>query len=1134
MKKLSIPFSSRSFFALEHFNHNKKNILLCCPDEESAISSFKQIKFYSENKLGDRLLHFPSFDTVPYDRVSPSSYILAKRAYCLTTLASSGEPKIIVTAAQNLIQKIPQKSEFTNSTLSLAIGDQIDIEKITLFLVKNGYSRVASAVENSEFAIRGEILDLVTHSNRGYRINFGWNQVESIREYDPFSQISSKQLDNISIMGTTEVPLNSDTTLTFKNNFLRHFGVNRINHPLYESIINGQKFHGYEQLAPLFFNNMCTIRDYLSDHEIIFDNLCIQSIQEFENAFNDFYQSRLETNKNSPESFYFALSTEKYIESYDETKKYLDNNNSIIIEGGNSSEYSSIVNISSSAKIENKTEFDKLFEILTENRKKIALILCNSKGGRYRIESVAKSRDIEISEIKNLKDAKKNQINIALAPLLKGFCTTKYIFISENDIFGNKFASSEHKIAKNRLKNILTELDNITEGELVVHKEHGIGLYEKIQTIFVSNIPHDCLKIIYANNDILYLPVENIDLIKKYGGDDTQLDRLGSLNWQKRKSKLKNRIRAIAADLIKISAKRHLAKVNPIHVTNELYEKFCKKFPFHETNDQITAIEEIKSDLSEGKLIDRLICGDVGFGKTEIAMRAAFFVCCAEDQPRKQQVAVIAPTTILARQHHRNFTERFSDTNIKIAQISRLVKSSEIKKTKEELEMGEVDIIIGTHALLANDIKFHNLGMIVIDEEQHFGVLQKEKLKKLKSNVHILSLSATPIPRTLQMSMIGIKDLSLISTPPIDRLPVKTSVLPFDPVVIRDALMRERFRGGLSFYVAPRIKDIDWISNQLLAIVPELKFKIAHGQMSAAEIDKTMNEFCDGKFDILLSTTIVESGIDISIANTIIIHRADMLGLSQLYQLRGRVGRGKVRGYAYLTLSHKITTKHSLQRLDILQNIDSLGAGFTIASHDMDLRGFGNLVGDEQSGHIKEVGAELYNEMLDQAIKELKNEITHQEQITPSINLNVPILIPETYIEDSSLRLAIYRRTGNLKGKQEIEHFRSEMEDRFGSLPVEFENLLSMVKIRNFCTKLHIESIDTGPNGFVFKLTEHEKVNQMVIGFINHHPRHAKIKPDNKLVFIKKIDQPNVINETLELLQELKKLYPIDEQYLSQ
>ncbi len=1120
MTKLAIALSSKCFFAYEHFSHKNKNILLCCSDEESALIAYKQLLFISGCKDGSgKILHFPSLDTVPYDRVSPNGDILARRANILTQLASKTSPRIIVTAAQNLIGRLPMPSVFSESTLFLAPGTKIDIENVAEFLIRNGFDRVPSAVDSGEFAIRGEIIDIVTSNNNGYRVNFGWDNIESIREYDTYSQISKRTIDKLTISSASESLLNSDTIINFKNNFLKLFGVNHIKSPLYESITSGQKFHGYEHLTPLFYEEMCLLQDFLDDHIIIHDHLSMQAILEHEHSYNDFYQSRLLSNKSNPDSFYFAIKPQNFIISSNQIKEELDNDDNILLESGDNISFGNLENIRSKAKLEKKTEFDKLFEIIVENKKKIPVILCSARSSIERIKTIAADYEYTTQEITQLSLAKKNIINLAIAPLRNGFVTNKYLFISEQDILGDKFTTQGHT-TKRKLKNILTELDNISEGEMIVHKEHGIAMFERIQTIYVDEIAHDCLKLIYANNDILYLPVENIDQIKKYGGDAVMPDKLGGANWQKRKARLKNRIKDIAAKLIKITAERELTKSRPVQFEQSAYDNFCRKFPYNETEDQLSAINDVKTDLEDGKLMDRLICGDVGFGKTEVAMRAAFMAAydMNDDLP---QVAIISPTTILCRQHYASFQERFEGLGLKIAQLSRLVTTGQATKIKQDLSEGKINIIIGTHALLAGSIKFKNLKMVIIDEEQHFGVAQKERLKEIKSGMHALSLSATPIPRTLQMSMVGIKDLSLIATPPIDRLPVRTNVMPFDAVVIRDALMRERFRGGLSFYVVPRIKDIEWVQKQLDALVPELKYRVAHGQMPPAEIDKAMTDFCDGKFDILLSTTIIESGIDIPIANTMIIHRSDMLGLSQLYQLRGRVGRGKVRGYAYLTLAHyKTTSKHSLQRLDILQNIDSLGAGFTIASHDMDLRGFGNLVGSEQSGHIKEVGSELYQEMLDEEIKKLKNQDADEKiaEFTPTINLNIAVLIPDNYIEDSSLRLAIYRRAGDLQTNTEIEHFRDEMIDRFGPLPNEFSNLLHMVKIKNICLDLKIETLDSGPNGFVMKFNKNFDVSDMVMSFIKQHPRHAKVKADNKLLFIKKLDPSTLLKEAESLL----------------
>jgi transcription-repair coupling factor (superfamily II helicase) len=1125
MNKIAIPSSANCFFAYEHFQHKKKNIFFILPDEETTIKAYKNIQFLAKRALLDSIIYFPSLDTIPYDRISPNQDIMAQRSAVLSKLSTTSSPRLIITSAVNLLTKLPPPEVFSRSTATIKIGDKINIEELTVFLIDNGFSRSGSAIDGGEFAIRGEILDIVAGYQKGYRINFGWNVIESIKEFDINSQITTNNVDNFTISVASETMLNSTTIANFKNNFLKYFGVNNSNSPLYQSIIEGKKFHGYEQLSPLFFNKLACLTDYLPDSSIIYNNFSVQSIIEYHNSYNDFYESRLISNKANPTSFYFALPPESFIVDSGRFKNSLIEGNNICLENGNDMDIKAIEKISVTALKEKKSIFDALFDVIIQHKNRIPVILCNSKSGLERIRAVAVAHEYIAEKITTLSKARVNVINLALAPLSSGFLTDVYIFIAEQDILGDKFSTQSHKTSKRKLQNLLRELDNITEGELVTHKDHGIGRFEKTEVISVNDTAHDCLKIIYADNDILYVPVENIELITKYGNENTALDKLGGVNWQKRKAKLKNRIKDIAKDLIKITAKRQLTKTNPIDFDTETYDLFCRNFPYNETEDQLTSINDIKDDLQGGKLMDRLICGDVGFGKTEVAMRAAFMIVF-DTRSDRSQVVVISPTTILCKQHFENFITRFKGFDLKIVQLSRLLKPAAAKQVKEDIENGSADIIIGTHALLAKNIKFKNLKLIIIDEEQHFGVSQKEYLKNLKSQAHVLSLSATPIPRTLQMSMVGIKDLSLIATPPIDRLPVRTTISPMDYVIIRDALMRERFRGGRSFYVCPRIKDMEVVEKLLREYVPELKYKIAHGQMQANVIDTIMSEFCDGKFDILLSTTIIESGIDISTANTMIIHRADMLGLSQLYQLRGRVGRGKVRGYAYLTLAQKgITSKHSMERLMILQNIDSLGAGFTIAGHDMDLRGFGNLVGEEQSGHIREVGSELYQQMLDEAITEIKeNKSNEILDYTPNINLGIPVFIPITYLEDSSLRIAIYRRAGALKNDSEIEAFRDEMIDRFGNLPQEFSNLLEIVKIKNRCIESKIESIDAGPNGFVIKFNINFDAAKIVFAFVNKHPRITKIRPDNKLVLVKKLTPDYMLSDANNLLNELQEL----------
>lgn len=1141
MQKIYLPFVAKCFFAYEYFNNIKKNIVLTFSDEETTIKAYKHLKFLIGKDDKENVLYFPSLDTLPYDRISPNPEIIAARANALTNLSLSKSPKIIVTNAQNLIIKVPLPSVFSNSSVIISKGDKLLIEELAFFLVNNGFIRVPSALESGEFAIKGEIIDIVHSNKKAYRINFGWEIVESIKEFDVNSQISTKPVDKLELSSASEAILNLNNIEVFRVNFLKNFGVNYVKHNMYESIISGKKFQGYEHLLPLFYDELANLLDYLGNHVVIYDNLSIQAILELEKSYEDFYHARLLSNKANPDSFYFALPPDQLIFSSTVVKEILHHGENLFIKNSSEKEdeseisnkllndkevYTTLKNIEwPQSLILPRFDSSILPTLINDYKDKIIIICCSSKSAQQRIKNIIESHEHTVSEVSFLQEAKKYLINIAVTPLSHGFFNKRYLFISEQDILGEKFTSQSHKPNRRKLKNILTELDNITEGELVVHKEHGIGRFEKVETILVGDVPHDCLKIIYFNNDILYLPVENIDLITKYGNDEAELDKLGGVNWQKRKARLRNRIKDIAANLIKTTAERELYKTSPVNFDPEVYLNFCNSFIYSETEDQLSAINDIEVDLKSGKLMDRLICGDVGFGKTEVAMRAAFMIAF-DHQDDHPQVAIISPTTILCRQHYMSFTERFSGFDININQLSRLISSTQAKIIKKDIESGKINIVVGTHALLSKDIKFKNLKLLIIDEEQHFGVAQKERLKSLKSGVHVLSFSATPIPRTLQMSMSGLKDLSLIATPPIDRLPVRTAVMPFDGIVIRDALMRERFRGGKSFYVVPRIKDIEWVTKKLTEYVPELKFKIAHGQMLPKDIDNIMNEFCDGKFDVLLSTTIIESGIDIAAANTIIIHKSDMLGLSQLYQLRGRVGRGKVRGYAYLTLMNdKITTKHAWQRLEILQNIDSLGAGFTIASHDMDLRGFGNLVGDEQSGHIKEVGSELYQEMLDEAIAELKNQDINQKQLdfTPSINLGIPVYIPTTYIEDSSIRLAIYRRTANLKNRSEIEAFKDEMIDRFGLLPEEFNNLLKIVEIKNICYSLKIESLDSGTGGFVVKFNKNFDVSNIVMSFVQKFPRHAKIKPDNKLVFIKNLkNSSDLLEEAKEFLKQFQ------------
>ena len=660
--------------------------------------------------------------------------------------------------------------------------------------------------------------------------------------------------------------------------------------------------------------------------------------------------------------------------------------------------------------------------------------------------------------------------------------------------------------AARRADNFITEATSLAAGDLVVHVDHGIGRFVGLQAITAAGAPHDCLEIHYADAAKLFLPVENVDLLSRYGSDQTNvdLDRLGSGNWQARKARMKSRIREIAGELIKIAAERQLREAPKLSVGPGAYDEFCAGFPYEETDDQLTAIDATLKDLASGRPMDRLVCGDVGFGKTEIALRAAFDAAI-----NGKQVAVVVPTTLLARQHFKNFTERFRGFPINVAQLSRLVPAAEVTKTKAGLAAGTVDIVIGTHAVLGKAIKFKDLGLVVVDEEQHFGVSHKERLKTLRAEVHVLTLTATPIPRTLQLALTGVRDLSIIASPPVDRLAVRTFISPFDPLVVREALLREKYRGGQAFYVCPRIEDLAGAKDFLEKNIPEIRVIVAHGQMPPSVLDDIMTAFYDGKYDVLLSTTIVESGLDIPTANTLIVHRADMFGLAQLYQLRGRVGRAKLRAYALLTLpANKPITPQAERRLKVLQSLDTLGAGFQLASHDLDIRGAGNLLGEEQSGHIKEVGFELYQQMLEEAVVSAKAGLSEPvaDRWSPQITIGTPILIPEDYVADLSVRLALYRRLADMEEERDIESFAAEMVDRFGPLPREVEHLLQIVAIKSLCRRANVEKLDAGPKGVVLSFRDNTFANpDGLFAFIREQGADARVrneKSGQKLVFL--------------------------------
>jgi transcription-repair coupling factor (superfamily II helicase) len=724
-----------------------------------------------------------------------------------------------------------------------------------------------------------------------------------------------------------------------------------------------------------------------------------------------------------------------------------------------------------------------------------------------------------------VRDAPLKSACLVTLGLERGFLAEKLALVSEQDLLGERISRPPRK--RKRADQFIAEATEIAEGDLVVHQDHGIGRYDGLVTLEVNHAPHDCLRLLYDGEQKLFLPVENIEMLSRFGSETAgvALDKLGGASWQSRKAKMKQRIRDMAGELIRTAAERRLREAEVMAPSEGAWDEFCARFPFAETEDQTRAIADVLEDFAAGRPMDRLICGDVGFGKTEVALRAAFVAAMSGSQ-----VAVVVPTTLLARQHFRTFTKRFDGLGIKIGQLSRMVTAKDAAVVKAGVASGDINIVIGTHALLAASVTFADLALVIVDEEQHFGVAHKEKLKSLKADVHVLTLTATPIPRTLQLALTGVREMSIIATPPVDRLAVRTFIMPFDAVVVREAIQRERFRGGQVFCVVPRIEDLARMATRLAEIVPEARTVQAHGRLAPTELERVMTEFGDGKYDVLLSTNIVESGLDMPAVNTLIIHRAEMFGLGALYQLRGRVGRGKQRGYAYLTWPPTNALSAAAEkRLTVMQTLDNLGAGFTLASHDLDIRGAGNLLGDEQSGHIREVGIELYQQMLEDAVAEMRAEKGRKKLAardwTPNIGLGLPVLIPEAYVRDLPVRLGLYRRIGALESDAEGEAMAAELVDRFGTLPEEVDNLLQVVALKRLCRDAGVEKLDAGPKGMVLSFRGNKFRNPAgLVAWLGKKGGLVKLRPDHKLAIVRDMTVAERVKLARDVLSNLNSL----------
>ena len=1092
----------------------QKSIIFVARDDKRLDLMRKSLWFFSPNIP---ILDFPSWDCLPYDRVSPNADVSSARMATLAALSSGFEaPIVLLTTLNAITQYIPNRTIVSNNSFVAIVGRTTNVKELRAYFSKMGFVQTPTVTEPGDYAIRGGIIDVFPPGESGpVRMDLFGDELESARRFDPVTQRTVENLDRIEFAPVSEVILDDVSINRFRNNYRKEFGSAGLDDPLYEAISAGRKHQGYEHWAPYFHDGMETIFDHLPNAVIFMDENIERIHTSRWDGINDQYEARLEAlnSKNRLETVYKPIKPELFYVSPDDLFDLLNNREQrkfIVLPqptGPNSLDMRARIgrNFAPERQNEELGLFEEFAKHIIEKRKTTSVIIASmSLGARERLYGLLQDQGLSgMVNIKTWKDINQaiGSISLAVWHLEHGFEAPGLTIISEQDVLGELIIRKTNK--KRRAKDFLTEASSLSVGDLVVHVDHGVGRYRGLETVKAAGAPHDCLLLEYANNDRLYLPVENVELLSRYGHETGLLDRLGGSAWQAKKAKLKERIREMADKLLRIAAERSLRKSEILEVSPDKWNAFCARFPYVETDDQLNAIEDVVSDMSSGKPMDRLICGDVGFGKTEVALRAAFIAASAGTQ-----AAIIAPTTLLARQHFKSFEERFRGTGIRVKQLSRFVTTSQMKKNREALRDGAVEIIIGTHALLAKDIKFANLGLLIIDEEQKFGVGHKERLKQLRSDIHVLTLTATPIPRTLQLSLSGVRELSVIGTPPIDRLAIRTYVSEFDTVTLREALLREHYRGGQSFFVVPRISDLPEIEAFIEEQVPEINHVVAHGQMPAGELDERMNAFYDGKFGILVATTIVESGLDIPTANTIIIHRADMFGLSQLYQIRGRVGRSKTRAYAYLTTKPRQKLTHAaIKRLRVLGSLDSLGAGFMLASQDLDIRGAGNILGEEQSGNVREVGYELYQEMLEDAIAKIKSGqmegLTDEGSWSPQINLGVPVLIPETYVQDLDVRLGLYRRLSALAKKIELEAFAAELIDRFGKLPAEVDMLLRVVRIKGMCRAAGIAKLDSGPKGAVIQFYQDKFISPSGLAqYLLDSRGTAKIK-DNKLIVLR-------------------------------
>lgn len=1120
-------------------------LLVIVPDTRQAARLEHELRFFCQGS-GIEILPFPDWETLPYDLFSPHHDIVSQRIETLYKLPNLTQGILIVPVA-TLMQRLMPLEYLRANSLVLDNGDRLNPEQMRLQLEQAGYRCVSQVMEHGEFAVRGSLMDLFPMgSTLPYRIDLFDNEVESIRTFDPETQRTIDKVEAIHLLPAREYPLTDEAISKFRQAWRKRFEGDPQQSLVYREISQGVPVGGIEYYLPLFFDNTHSLLDYIPSGTLLVN---VDDIDHAATQYREQIEVRYEQRRHdqerplltpeelflTPEYLHTTLHSLSSIQIQRFEIEATETGRQAPAETSNYATSAPPV-LLFQARAERPTAALQAFLSNFEGR---TLLIAESTGRRELLLDMLRASGLHPKPCDHWQAFLHSDLKLAItvAPLEQGALLKEPALniIAESQLFGERAQQRRtRRSAASDPENILRNLTDLDIGAAVVHEEHGVGRYLGLQKLNISDIETEFLTLEYSGGDKLYVPVSSLHLISRYTGtspENAPLHKLGSDHWVKAKRKAAERARDVAAELLDIYSRRAARKGNAFHLHENEYASFAATFPFEETEDQQNTIHDVIENMCSDQPMDRVVCGDVGFGKTEVAMRAAFVA--VQDG---RQVAVLVPTTLLAQQHYQNFQDRFADWPVRIEVISRFKGKKEQDEALQALATGKVDIIIGTHKLIQSDVKFSNLGLVIIDEEHRFGVRQKERLKALRTEVDILNLTATPIPRTLNMALAGMRDLSIIATPPTNRVAIKTFVCEWDNALLLEAFQRELKRGGQVYFLHNEVSSIEKMAHRLRQLIPEARVQFAHGQMRESELEQVMLDFHHQRFNVLVSTTIIESGIDIPNANTIIINRADKLGLAQLHQIRGRVGRSHHRAYAYLLIpGRKSITPDALKRLEAIESLEDLGAGFMLATHDLEIRGAGELLGDEQSGQIQEIGFTLYTELLERAVRALKSgkqpELDHPLDHGPEIDLHVPALLPEDYLPDVHTRLTCYKRIASSNSKEALRELQVEMIDRFGLLPEAAKALFRITELKLLALPLGISKIDASDNGGRILFGPEPDVDSVeIIRKIQTQPRTYRLDGQEKLRFMHDLEEPEERFTFVEqLLHDLTPSPPRDE-----